>query len=74
MNEFFEEKWERIKLLAARLQAIKNILEIFGRDIDNQPFAEEFKLVRRQLEADFDRTLNELLEIIDEDVNHNGNQ
>lgn len=67
MNNFDPKKWEAIKILAARLQAIKSILEIFTLEIYGQSFSLEVDSVRKQLEADFERTLDELLILIDEE-------
>jgi hypothetical protein len=66
---FSDDKWRRIKTLAARLQAIKSMLEIFNEQIENQSFAHEFTAIKEQLEADFEQTLTLLLELIDEDDN-----
>ncbi|MFB2892507.1 hypothetical protein ACE1CI_06135 [Aerosakkonemataceae cyanobacterium BLCC-F50] len=73
MSGFSEEKWQRIKSLAARLQAIKNLLDAFSREISNQPFAEELQPIKRQLEADFEKSLDELLKLIDNPNTSNGN-
>lgn len=73
MSDFSEDKWQRIKFLAARLQAIKNLLDSFGREVNNQPFAEDLQPIKRQLEADFERTLDELLRVIDNGNNNNYN-
>lgn len=67
MTNFSDETWQRIKLLAARLQAIKSMLEIFNEQIENKPFAQEFNSIKEQLEADFEQTLSALLELIEED-------
>ena len=66
MSDFSNENWETIKTLAARLQAIRNLLEIFGNQIDNQPFADELRPVKRELEEDFQKTLDSLLKLIDD--------
>lgn len=71
MTDFSEEKWQRIKFLAARLQAIKNLLDSFAREVSNQPFAEDLQNIKAQLEADFEKTLDELLKLID--INNNNN-
>ncbi|HEY9850303.1 MAG TPA: hypothetical protein V6D28_12635 [Leptolyngbyaceae cyanobacterium] len=67
MNNFDRKKWENVKILAARLQAIKSILEIFNLQTEEQSFALELNSIREQLEADFEKTLDELLVLIDED-------
>lgn len=67
MSEFSQENWQRIKTLANRLQAIKNMLEIFNEPAENHPPGTNLNAVKEQLEADFDRTLADLLELIDED-------
>ncbi|MBD2185082.1 hypothetical protein H6S82_09775 [Planktothrix sp. FACHB-1355] len=67
MSDFSSEKWQTIKTLAARLQAIKTIIETFDGQINNQPFAEELRPIKEQLEADFEGSLNALLDLIDED-------
>lgn len=67
MTGFSPEKWKRIKTLALRMQAIKNILEVFDRETEQQPFAEELNSVRQQLEADFEITLDRLLNLLDEE-------
>ncbi len=67
MNNFDRKKWENVKILAARLQAIKSILEIFTLQTEEKLFALELNSIREQLEADFERTLDELLILIDED-------
>ncbi|MCL1464121.1 hypothetical protein [Argonema galeatum] len=66
MSEFSNEKWEMIKNLAARLQAIKNILEVFTRETENLFLSEDLSSMRQQLEADFEKTLDSLLKLIDE--------
>ncbi|MFB2936163.1 hypothetical protein ACE1B6_12995 [Aerosakkonemataceae cyanobacterium BLCC-F154] len=71
MSGFSENKWQRIKFLAARLQAIKNLLDTFSREVTNQPFAEDLQPIKRQLEADFEETLDELLKLIDNGNNSN---
>ena len=73
MTDFSEEKWQRIKFLAARLQAIKNLLDSFNREVSNQPFAEDLQNIKVQLEADFEKTLDELLRLIDNNNNNNHN-
>lgn len=65
MSDFTNQKWEMIKTFAARLQAIKNILEVFSRETENQPFYEGLDSIKQQLEADFDQTLESLLKLID---------
>ena len=67
MSNFSDENWQRIKLLAARLQAIKSMLEIFNEQIENRPFAQEFNSIKEQLEADFEQTLSALLELIEDE-------
>lgn len=69
MNNFSPDKWERIKRFAARMQAIRNILDFFDGELENQSFAEELEPIREQLEADFERTLEALLELIDDEDN-----
>ncbi|MGA9380017.1 MAG: hypothetical protein WBV73_14740 [Phormidium sp.] len=71
MSDFSEDKWQRIKFLAARLQAIKNLSDSFNKEVNNQPFAEDFQPIKRQLEADFEQTLDELLQLIDDGNNNN---
>lgn len=73
MSSFSEENWQRIKFLAARLQAIKNLLDTFGREVNNQPFAEDLQPIKRQLESDFENTLDELLKLIDRSSNNGNN-
>ena len=67
MTNFSDENWQKIKALAARLQAIKTMLEVFNEQIENRPFAHEFNSIKEQLEADFEQTLSALLELIEED-------
>ncbi|HAZ45035.1 MAG TPA: hypothetical protein DCZ55_11340 [Cyanobacteria bacterium UBA11371] len=67
MTNFSDENWQQIKVLAARLQAIKTMLEVFNEQIENRPFAQEFNAIKEQLEADFEQTLSALLELIEED-------
>ena len=69
MNNFSPENWERIKNFAARLQAIRNILDFFESELENKSFAEEFNPIVEQLKADFERNLEALLEIIDNEDN-----
>lgn len=66
MTDFSAEKWQQIKSLAARLQAIKSMLEIFNSQIDSQPFANDLNSVKEQLETDFENTLTALLDLIEE--------
>lgn len=63
MNDFSNEKWQQIKILALRLQALKNILKVFDEQITNQSFANELNPIKEHLEADFDKTLNSLIEL-----------
>lgn len=72
MSGFSEEKWQEIKSLAARLQAIKNLLDAFSREVSSQPFAEDLQPIKRQLEADFEKSLDRLLKLIDNNTS-NGN-
>ena len=65
MSDFSYEKWEEIKSLAARLQAIKNILEVYNRETEQLSLSEDLTSIRQQLEADFERTLDSLLKLID---------
>jgi hypothetical protein len=67
VTNFSDENWQQIKLLAARLQAIKSMLEIFNEQIENRPFAQEFNPIKEQLEADFEQTLSALLELIEDE-------
>ena len=67
MSEFSQENWQRIKTLANRLQAIKSMLEVFNEQAENQTPGTDLNAVKEQLEADFDRTLADLLELIDDD-------
>lgn len=67
MTNFSNENWQQIKLLAARLQAIKSMLEIFNEQIENTPFAQDFNLIKEQLSADFEQTLSALLELIEDE-------
>ncbi|OKH31179.1 hypothetical protein NIES2119_29280 [[Phormidium ambiguum] IAM M-71] len=71
MTDFSEEKWQRIKFLAARLQAIKNLLDSFNQEDNNQPFTEEVQNIKTQLEAEFETNLDELLKLIDDNKNNN---
>lgn len=70
MTDFSEEKWQRIKFLAARLQAIKNLLDSFNQEANNQPFTEEFPNIKTQLEVEFQTNLDELLKLIDNNNNN----
>ncbi|MBD1923585.1 hypothetical protein H6F77_21280 [Microcoleus sp. FACHB-831] len=63
MNDFSNEKWQQIKILALRLQALKNILKVFDEQITNQSFANELNPIKEHLDADFDKTLNSLIEL-----------
>ncbi|MCL1471542.1 hypothetical protein [Argonema antarcticum] len=65
MSDFSYEKWEAIKSLAARLQAIKNILEVFTRETEHLSLSEDLTSMKQQLEDDFERTLDSLLKLID---------
>jgi len=67
VTNFSAHNWQQIKVLAARLQAIKSMLEIFNEQIENRPFAHEFNTIKEQLEADFEQTLSALLELIDDE-------
>ena len=69
MNNFSPENWERIKNFAARLQAIRNILDFFESELENKSFADECNPIVEQLEADFERSLEALLELIDDEDN-----
>lgn len=74
MSGFSEDKWQRIKFLAARLQAIKNLLDSFTREVNDRPFAEDLEPIRRQLETDFEQTLDELLKLIENGNNNNNHE
>ena len=63
MSDFSYEKWQRIKTLALRLQAIRSILKVFDEQVNNQSFANEFYPIKEQLEADFERTLDALIDL-----------
>lgn len=65
MSNFSPERWRELKMLAARLQAVKNLLAIFEEQIDSQPFAEELKHIEKQLQADFEQTLQALIELLE---------
>ncbi|MBD1838011.1 hypothetical protein H6F78_00220 [Coleofasciculus sp. FACHB-64] len=67
MNDFSKEKWESIKTLAARIQAIKSLLKVFDEQVISRPFAPEFNFIRKHLEADFNQTLDALLKLTEED-------
>ncbi|GET41107.1 hypothetical protein [Microseira wollei] len=67
MTNFSDDNWQQIKVLAARLQAIKSMLEVFNEQIENRPFAHEFNPIKEQLEADFEQTLSALLELIEDE-------
>ena len=54
-------------MLAARLQAIQAILELFYADKYYENFDEDLSPLKEQLEEEFDMALNELLRLIDED-------
>ncbi len=67
MTNFSDDNWQQIKFLAARLQAIKNMLEVFNEQIENRPSGQEFNGIKEQLEADFEQTLSALLELIEDE-------
>ncbi|HEY9294949.1 MAG TPA: hypothetical protein VIQ31_01000 [Phormidium sp.] len=67
MNDFSKEKWESIKTLAARTQAIKSLLKVFNEYVSSRPFASEFNFIRNYLETDFHQTLDALLKLVEDE-------
>ncbi|MCW6038106.1 hypothetical protein K4A83_17775 [Spirulina subsalsa FACHB-351] len=72
MNSLDDGRWQRIKILASRLQAIQNVLNAFNEQVHDQPFEHDLERVKQQLQAEFESTLKELLDLINEDLNNNG--
>ncbi len=67
MNDFSKQKWESIKTLAARIQAIKSLLKVFDEYVISRPFAPEFNFIRKYLETDFNQTLDALLKLTEDE-------
>lgn len=62
MNEvLFQEDWQTVKYLAARLAAIGSLLQA----LEPQFFVNEFHPLKLQLQTEFARTFNWLIELID---------
>ncbi|WP_017305500.1 hypothetical protein [Spirulina subsalsa] len=72
MSNLDDGRWQRIKILASRLQAIQNILNAFNEQVHDQPFENDLGQIKQQLQAEFEATLKELLDLINEDLNNNG--
>lgn len=69
MSDFSPDKWEAIKTLSTRLQAIKNILDFLDSELKTLSFDEELNPIRKQLETDFEQSLEALLKLIDDEDN-----
>ena len=67
MNDFSKQKWESIKTLTARIQAIKSLLKVFDEYVISRPFAPDFYFIRNYLETDFNQTLNILLKLVEDE-------
>ena len=67
MSEISNDKWESIKTLAARIQAIKSLLKVFDEYVISRPFAPEFNFIRKYLETDFNQTLDALLKLTEDE-------
>ena len=66
MSNFSHEKWQKIKDLTRRLNAVNSILQTFEKQVEGHYFADELKPIKNQLTIDFDATLKALIDIIDD--------
>jgi hypothetical protein len=66
MIDNFYGKWQKIKNLTRRLNAVNNILHIFEQQVEGHYFANELKPIKDQLIIDFDVTLKVLIDIFDD--------
>ena len=67
MTNFSADKWQNIKILAARLQVLKNLLDFFGQTLSQNPNVQDLKSIEDQLKDDFDQTLEQLINLIEAD-------
>ena len=66
MNDNYSQSdWEKIKALAARLQAIISLLQVFDEQVNGKWFANDLKPIQEQLQAEFNETLQALIELIE---------
>ncbi|HEY9872729.1 MAG TPA: hypothetical protein V6D12_04805 [Candidatus Obscuribacterales bacterium] len=63
------EKWQKIKNLATRLHITSNLLQFFDNQIKELGVADKLQPIRDQLQAEFTKALNNLIEIIENDEN-----
>ncbi|HEY9693116.1 MAG TPA: hypothetical protein V6D15_12970 [Oculatellaceae cyanobacterium] len=59
------EEWQQIKALASRLQATLNLLKGFEEQDSETKLSNELEPMQEQLIADFNVTMNTLIEIIE---------
>ncbi|MCD8489458.1 MAG: hypothetical protein LRZ84_22645 [Desertifilum sp.] len=67
MSDFSPERWQKIKQLASRLQVLKTLLDFFEQTLNHNPNVQDLKAVEQQLQNDFDQTLENLINLIEED-------
>ncbi|NES94870.1 MAG: hypothetical protein F6K32_06485 [Desertifilum sp. SIO1I2] len=67
MSDFSPERWQKIKQLASRLQVLKTLLDFFEQTLNHNPNVQDLKVVEQQLQNDFDQTLENLINLIEED-------
>ncbi|MBD2310175.1 hypothetical protein H6G20_00580 [Desertifilum sp. FACHB-1129] len=67
MSDFSPERWQKIKQSASRLQVLKTLLDFFEQTLNHNPNVQDLKAVEQQLQNDFDQTLENLINLIEED-------
>lgn len=64
MNNFDHNKWQEIKEISAKLQAILSLLKIFNSKMYPQ---HDFWQLQKKLEMDFLASMQRLIEILESD-------
>ncbi len=64
MSNFNYEKWQEIKEIALRLQAIVSLLRMLNDQISPK---NELIRLKQQLQIDFEQSLNRLINILEDD-------
>ena len=59
------EDWQQIKILASRLQATLSLLKNLEEQDNETNLSNELETMQEQLIADFNETMNTLIEIIE---------
>jgi hypothetical protein len=64
MNNFDHHKWQEIKEISAKLQAILSLLQIFNSKMYQN---RDFLQLQKKLEIDFLESMQRLIEILESD-------